>query len=66
MLLTLLLGTEAGDAYVKAAETEIKSGEVDASVMKFVNAASCYKKSEPKSTNWNGKVLLICVTFRGG
>ena len=51
MLLTLLLGTEAGDAYVKAAETEIKSGEVDASVMKFVNAASCYKKSEPKSTN---------------
>lgn len=44
----IFLGREAGDVYLKAAETEIKSGEADGSARKFLNASTCYKKIDPE------------------
>jgi hypothetical protein len=44
----LCLGREAGDVYVKAGETEIKSGESDGSARRFLSAATCYKKVDPE------------------
>ena len=43
-----ILGREAGDVYLKAGETEIKSGEADGSARKFINASTCYKKIDPE------------------
>lgn len=42
------LGREAGDVYMKAGETEIKSGEADGSARKFLSASTCYKKIDPE------------------
>lgn len=47
-ILNSCLGREAGDVYLKAAETEIKSGEADGSARKFLNASTCYKKIDPE------------------
>lgn len=38
---------DAGDAFQKAAEMNVKDGEVDESARKLLNAASCYKKCDP-------------------
>lgn len=43
-----VIGREAGDVFMKAAETEIKSGEGDGSARKFLSAATCYKKIDPE------------------
>ena len=45
------IGREAGDVYLKAGETEIKSGEADGSARKFLNASTCYKKIDPERKN---------------
>lgn len=45
---SFFIGREAGDIYLKAGETEIKSGEADGSARKFLNASSCYKKIDPE------------------
>ena len=52
------LGREAGDVYLKAGETEIKSGEADGSARKFINASTCYKKIDPEC-----KFIGICMIF---
>lgn len=38
---------EAGDAFLRAAEMDVKGGEVDESARKLLSAASCYKKCDP-------------------
>lgn len=38
---------DAGNAFCKAAEMDVKSGEVDESARKLLSAASCYKKCDP-------------------
>lgn len=38
---------EAGDAFRKAADMDVREGEVDESARKLLNAASCYKKCDP-------------------
>lgn len=50
LIFSIFVGREAGDIYVKAAETEIKSGEADGSARKFLNASTCYKKIDPERT----------------
>lgn len=54
LLFNLFIGREAGDIYLKAGETEIKSGEADGSARKFLNASSCYKKIDPECKSEDG------------
>ena len=41
-----------------SAETDIKAGEVDSSARKYLNAASCYKKSNPDCNREKKRVFF--------
>ena len=61
----IFLGREAGDVYLKAGETEIKSGEADGSARKFLNAATCYKRIEPECKIFLFKKIVLNYLLSG-
>lgn len=40
---------EAGQAFMRAAETEIKAGEIDYAAITFFEATKCFKMARPES-----------------
>lgn len=45
---------DAGNAYMRAAQTEVKAGELDYAANTYFEAHKCFKQSRPERGYWSG------------
>ena len=57
MLLSSSLFSAAGEAFCRAASVQIKCGSKHEAATQYVDASTCYKKSDPAGISYNRAIL---------